>query len=897
MQKLVWINSKGTEINLTSGDYGITEWEGFSACDVEVQTQNVPFQDGSVFLDALLNNRELSVTLAINDGKDLEKRYRLRRELISVLNPKLGEGYLIYTNDFISKRIKCLAQMPVFPTHNSDKAGTPKASLSWTACDPYWEDLEETVINTVLENQKLEIEQNGDLPTNVNIEIKSNNVSNLKINNLEIQDLTEYAKITTERGNKTAFSQTFNKEPILFNNEIFSAIKIDNDNYCLGGNGSFIIYNVLTNECKSILLEYGNYVEDIIKVGTDYYAVTTQDNLRPLNYSNNFYNGSVGSNSYILKSTDDCKTWVKIGELLNETSHRRGIIKIKYNNGKFYLLNRCRPASTNIIELYETEDFNTYTTYSFTMNCAHDIYIDNDICIVVGGDYLSGDYYSQAKYTTDFNTWSDLNIQFDLYYADEHRYFTNIIKCNDTFLIFTTHSTGNYAYSWSYPIFYSTDGINYNYKYFDTDQYRDTRNVYYDAERNNLEVLALYNIYLMRCLILDDETFLLKSFFKCNIQNCIVDNLFIGSSIQRVITYKGIETLFDFSQTNLNLSNIFYVGKIKEKYLFIETTSLNSNQIHIYYGEYGNLTLYTISNISIKNLDTVFETEEKIYISTGTGLWSYDGVQFISETGTFIEDINDKLCCSTFNGESIYFFTKNDESHISKIYMVNLKTKEKEIYTKSDTGVDKPMKMYYVSKYCVSLFYRHIQGASTYGFDGQMILNPINKTYSGVFNSASDIYTDMNNFNGWRYSIYVPFYNLTFLKIGTTPKIYISQNGINWLAFDNNNIDIKSFFYNKNQLFFNCSDKLYTTLNGLEIANYIDDNIKIAGVDENKNIISVKINYDIIKIFLQNYQNIISKLTNGCDLVLQLGKNEYMIYKTGGEGLITLSYRQKYIGV
>ena len=131
MQKLVWVNSKGTEINLTSGDYGITEWVGFSACDVEVQTQNVPFQDGSVFLDALLNNRELSVTLAINDGKDLEKRYRLRRELISALNPKLGEGYLIYTNDFISKRIKCLAQMPVFPTHNSDKAGTPKASLSW----------------------------------------------------------------------------------------------------------------------------------------------------------------------------------------------------------------------------------------------------------------------------------------------------------------------------------------------------------------------------------------------------------------------------------------------------------------------------------------------------------------------------------------------------------------------------------------------------------------------------------------------------------------------------------------------------------------------------------------------------------------------------------------------
>ena len=168
MQKLVWVNSKGTEINLTSGDYGITEWEGFSACDVEVQTQNVPFQDGSVFLDALLNNRELSVTLAINDGKDLEKRYRLRRELISALNPKLGEGYLIYTNDFISKRIKCLAQMPVFPTHNSDKAGTPKASLSWTACDPYWEDLEETSVTI---SDFAEIENNGDIEIQLEGEI------------------------------------------------------------------------------------------------------------------------------------------------------------------------------------------------------------------------------------------------------------------------------------------------------------------------------------------------------------------------------------------------------------------------------------------------------------------------------------------------------------------------------------------------------------------------------------------------------------------------------------------------------------------------------------------------------------------------------------------------------
>ena len=99
MQKLRFVNGNGIEINLTSGRYGVTEWSGFSNADLNIQSQQVPFQDGAVFLDALYNPRELSITLAINDENDLEKRYELKRELISVMNAKLGEGYLYYKND------------------------------------------------------------------------------------------------------------------------------------------------------------------------------------------------------------------------------------------------------------------------------------------------------------------------------------------------------------------------------------------------------------------------------------------------------------------------------------------------------------------------------------------------------------------------------------------------------------------------------------------------------------------------------------------------------------------------------------------------------------------------------------------------------------------------------
>ena len=164
MQKLVWQNANGVELDLTSGNYGITEWEGFANTSLNIQSQQVPFQDGGVFLDALMEQREMTITLAIQDNNNLSLRYQQRRELISALNPKLGEGYLIYTNDYISKRIKCIPQIPIFETHNSDTAGTPKASLSWTACEPYWEDLEETTVELPTQTP---IENNGDVPCQI----------------------------------------------------------------------------------------------------------------------------------------------------------------------------------------------------------------------------------------------------------------------------------------------------------------------------------------------------------------------------------------------------------------------------------------------------------------------------------------------------------------------------------------------------------------------------------------------------------------------------------------------------------------------------------------------------------------------------------------------------------
>ena len=141
MQKLVFRNGAGNEIDLTAGNFGITNWAGLSNTPLNIQTQQVPFEDGGVFLDALMEQREIDVTVAINDNNNLELRYQLKRELISALNPKLGEGVLIYTNDYLSRQIHAVPQIPLFENKNSNDKGTLKASVTFSCPSPYWEDV------------------------------------------------------------------------------------------------------------------------------------------------------------------------------------------------------------------------------------------------------------------------------------------------------------------------------------------------------------------------------------------------------------------------------------------------------------------------------------------------------------------------------------------------------------------------------------------------------------------------------------------------------------------------------------------------------------------------------------------------------------------------------------
>lgn len=194
MQKLVYKNPNGVEIDLTSGNYGVIKWDGFSSVDLEIQSQQVPFQDGSVYLDSLLSERDLSVTVAVNDNNDLEKRYMLEREMITALNPKLGEGELIYTNDFFSKKINCVPHLPKFDTKNMNNSGTRKAMIDFTASNPYWEDLDETIISCKT-TERINIKNDGDVPVACKLVLIANpeGHDNYLLNNVSTGDKLKFS--------------------------------------------------------------------------------------------------------------------------------------------------------------------------------------------------------------------------------------------------------------------------------------------------------------------------------------------------------------------------------------------------------------------------------------------------------------------------------------------------------------------------------------------------------------------------------------------------------------------------------------------------------------------------------------------------------------------------------
>ena len=384
MQKLIWTNSNGDSIDLTSGNYGITNWEGFSNTSLNIQSQQVPFHDGSVFLDALLEQRELSVTLAIQDKGNLETRYRLRRELIHILNPKSGEGYLIYKNDFTQKRIKCISQIPLFENHNSNDSGTPKATLSWTACESYWEDLEPIIV-PLYPGQRFTVENVGDVKTGFEVEFINDNAVNPKIINYTQNKSVELKGtfnknilIDSNFGKKRIYEKEIVKTDIkgkLIINDIkrFSQfgcfIGVGEDIYVSNDGVKFeIIKNPSTKTLYTIT--YDLQSQKII-IGGDEVIITSKDAMNFIIQEENndivYYGSAITSDNKVMlagqkKSTENAIITIDYSTVFLSENTGTKINSILENNGKIIAVGSYNGAGL----IVTSDDRTVWTTTSQT---------------------------------------------------------------------------------------------------------------------------------------------------------------------------------------------------------------------------------------------------------------------------------------------------------------------------------------------------------------------------------------------------------------------------------------------------------------------------------------------------------------------------------------------------
>ncbi|UED81958.1 phage tail family protein [Lysinibacillus sp. CD3-6] len=144
METITFTNRFGEVVSFGGPPFYLQKINGLGDVSVNLQTQKIPYQDGSVFIDALLEEREIDIEFLIVNAFD-EGGYGTvseRRERIAkVLNPKLGPGTLRYENEHLVREIFVVADsVPVYPEDARTKT-MQKGIVNFIAPDPYWRSL------------------------------------------------------------------------------------------------------------------------------------------------------------------------------------------------------------------------------------------------------------------------------------------------------------------------------------------------------------------------------------------------------------------------------------------------------------------------------------------------------------------------------------------------------------------------------------------------------------------------------------------------------------------------------------------------------------------------------------------------------------------------------------
>lgn len=135
MQKVTFKNIWGEVVEIGYNfPFFLSRIEGLGDVQADIQSQKSPNQNGSSYIDSTLQKRTISIEISI-----MKDFHNARQILSRIFNPSLGEGLLVYENDFGKWQIKAVSEhVPIFPDNRPRIFQV--ALIDLIAHNPYWED-------------------------------------------------------------------------------------------------------------------------------------------------------------------------------------------------------------------------------------------------------------------------------------------------------------------------------------------------------------------------------------------------------------------------------------------------------------------------------------------------------------------------------------------------------------------------------------------------------------------------------------------------------------------------------------------------------------------------------------------------------------------------------------
>jgi hypothetical protein len=198
MQRIIFTNARGQSVELkNSAPFLLQSIDGLGDVDADIQTQKAPFQDGSTYIDSVLQERAISLEIVILADKST--LLQQRQYLASVFNPKLGQGILRYENGEVVREIEAVPDgVPVFPSGRESRGPFFQKALVNLLCpNPFWKSTEiteeptfeslfqfpfEGVFEIGIQRDKRIIVNDGDAPAPLYIEFYGPAVNPIIIN-------------------------------------------------------------------------------------------------------------------------------------------------------------------------------------------------------------------------------------------------------------------------------------------------------------------------------------------------------------------------------------------------------------------------------------------------------------------------------------------------------------------------------------------------------------------------------------------------------------------------------------------------------------------------------------------------------------------------------------------